>query len=413
MNSPHNQRSVYLDYGATTPMHPDVHAVMQPFYSDLFANASALYASAVNARTAIDTAREVIGSFLHTTQDTIIFTSGGTESNNLAISGVLRKHKGHGKHIITTPIEHMSVLGTIRHYEELGFEVTMLRVDDEGLVSIDALKAALRPDTVLVSVMYANNEIGTVQPIAELGKEIMKWRTANTTPYPYFHTDACQATNYLPMSVEKLHVDLLTLNGSKIYGPKGSGVLYKRRNVEITPLFYGGGQENELRSGTEDVASIVGIGMAIQMIDQHKEQEIKQTKELRDYLWQRIQKEIPDVLLNGPHIDNSEPKERSLTYKEETQRLPNNLNISFLGAEAEAIILYLDAKGIMCSSGSACSTDSEEVSHVLTACGHSADRARSSIRFTLGKFTTKEDIDYVMTHLPAIIEKIRAMHRID
>lgn len=400
------KKQIYLDHAAATPMDSDVFKKMKPYFSDQFENPSGLYAGAVAARRAIDESRGVIAEFLHTTPDTVIFTSGGTESCNMAVFGVGDREQAVDsrvlRHIITTQIEHKAVLEPIRQLEKRGFEVTYLPVDEHGIVSVTDVKKALQDDTVLVSIMYANNEIGGIQPIAEIGREILKWRKEKKTAYPYFHTDACQATQFLPMSVEALHVDLLSFNGSKIYGPKGAGVLYKRRGVPLKPLLYGGGQEFGLRSGTEDVPSIVGLGTAVENITNIQSaswRTIFNIQSLRDYLWNEIKKFIPDVTLNGPPINSK-------------SRLPNNLNVSFLGAESEALILYLDAAGIAVSSGSACDAGSGDMSHVLEACRYDEARVRSSVRFTFGKETAEKDILYVLGVLPGIIEKVRKMNTV-
>lgn len=393
------KKQIYLDHAAATPMDADVFKKMKPYFSDRFENPSGLYAGAVAARHAIDESRGVIAEFLHTTPDTVIFTSGGTESCNIAVFGVGNREQAVGsrvfKHIITTQIEHKAVLEPIRELENRGCKVTYLPVDANGIVSVTDVKKALRDDTVLVFIMYANNEIGSIQPIADIGREILKWRKEKKTAFPYFHTDACQATQFLPMSVEALHVDLLSFNGSKIYGPKGAGVLYKRRGVPLKPLMYGGGQEFGLRSGTEDVPSIVGLGKAVENIT-NIQYSIFNIQSLRDHLWNEIKKSISNTILNGPPIDSE-------------YRLPNNLNVSFLGAESEALILYLDAAGIAVSSGSACDAGSGDMSHVLEACGYNKARVRSSLRFTLGKETMEEDIQYILDVLPGIVAKVRGM----
>ncbi len=385
-------KTIYLDHAATTPFDPRVFAAMKPYFMTQFENPSALYRGALKTRKAIEDARKIVADFLGTRVDTIYFTSGGTESVNMAILGVARQQTSRTtlKHIITTQIEHHAVLEPIRQLEQEGFEVTYLPVDENGLVTVEQVEKALRDNTVLVSIMYANNEIGSIQPIADIGRMLMRKKSK-----ALFHTDACQATQFLPMKVDALHVDLLSFNGSKIYGPKGAGVLYKRRGVETEPIVYGGGQERGLRSGTEDVASIVGLGKAIELIGKLGNKEIRKLEILRDYFWKQIETKIKNVKLNGSELDK--------------HRLANNMNVAFEGCDAEALILYLDAAGIQCSAGSACTTDSLEPSHVLKACGYSEERARSSVRFTLGRGTTKKDIDYVMKVLPGIVEKVKGM----
>ena len=279
--------------------------------------------------------------------------------------------------------------------EKKGFEATYLNVDGEGRININDVKKALKKNTILISVMYANNEIGTVQPIAEIGKMILKWRKENNTKYPYFHTDACQAAGALDLDVEKLHVDLLTFNGSKIYGPKGVGALYKRKGVDIQPQILGGGQEFGLRSGTENVPGIAGLAKALELVQADKEKENKRLIKLRAYFWEQLQKNIPKLHLNGSKLDDIKT------------RLPNNLNVTFLDIEGEALLLYLDEYGIVCSTGSACNSVSLDPSYVITACGLPYEYAHGSLRFTLGKNTTKTDIDYVMKYLPWIVGELR------
>ena len=277
--------------------------------------------------------------------------------------------------------------------EKEDFSVTYLDVNEFGFVTPAQVVKAIRPDTILVSIMYANNEIGTVEPIADIGKEILKYRKAHNSIFPYFHTDACQAAGALELNVEKLHVDLMTLNGSKIYGPKGVGVLYKRRGVEIQSQIVGGGQEFGLRSSTENIPGIVGLSKALELVQTDRNRETKKLRNLVIYFWERIQREISKVRLNGPEIGEG--------------RLPNNLNFSILDVEGEEMLLYLDAKGICCSTGSACTSMSLEPSHVLTALGLPYEYSHGSLRFTLGHCNTKKDIDYVMKYLPGIVEKLR------
>ena len=401
---PAEKKQIYLDHAATTYMDSEVKAAIDPYFSDMFANSSGLYAIGRQSREAVDTSRRIVADTLGTQVDTIIFTSGGTESDNMAIFGVAlhkkiaqlkqitKEKKGH---IITTKMEHHAVLHPCEELEKQGFEVTYLVPNEEGFVSAKQVRDALREDTILESVMYANNEIGTVMPIADIGREILKWRKTHATKYPYFHTDACQTPGALQLDVEKLHVDLMSLNGSKMYGPKGIGMLYKRRGVDLKPLMYGGGQEMRLRAGTENVPLIVGFGKALEMAQAGREKENKRLQELRAYFWQELQQKIPKIRLNGPALDDAHT------------RLPNNLNISILDVEGEALLLYLDEYGIICSTGSACTSESLDPSHVLLACGLPYEYAHGSLRFTLGKRNTRSDIDYVMTYLPFIVEKLR------
>lgn len=386
---------VYLDHAATTCVDPEVKKIMDPFLSDIFGNPSGLYSKGLEANSYLNDARRKVAEILHALPDNIIFTGGGTESDNLAIFGIARKYKDQGKHIITTKIEHHAVLHPCEQLEKEGFTVTYLEPDSEGFISPKKIRAAMTPETILVSVMYANNEIGTVEPIAEIGKEILKWRKEKNTVFPYFHTDACQAAGALELDVEKLHVDLMTLNGSKIYGPKGVGVLYKRRNVNIQPIILGGGQEMGQRSGTENLAGIIGLTKALELVQNNRSDENIRLFNLRNYLWEQIQSKIDKLKLNGPMLEHS------------SLRLPNNLNVSFLDIEGEALLLYLDNYGICCSTGSACTSTSLEPSHVLTACGLPYEYSHGSLRFTFGKVNTKDDIDYVMEYLPNIVEKLR------
>lgn len=394
------KKQIYLDYAAATPVDPVVLHAMQPYFSASFYNPSALYTPATEVKQDISDARTTVADYLGSQQDTIVFTSGGTESDNMAIFGVTRKHKNIATlqhrntkgHIITTSVEHSAVLEPIRMLEKEGFDVTYIPVDSDGLVNAKDVADALREDTVLVSVMYVNNEIGTIQPLADIGRIILKWRKEHNTAFPYFHTDACQATNYLDMNVERLHVDLLTANGSKIYGPKDVGILYVRRGVPLEPLVLGGGQEFGYRSGTENVPGIIGFATSVELIIKEKEHNL--VKHLRDYFWTKLKKEIPGVSLNGPTVDSG-------------IRLPNNLNVYIEGIDAEALVLYLDAKGIYCSVGSACSNIVKERSHVLEAIGKKKEFAGSCVRFTLGRDTTKKDIDFTVEQILALLDKVK------
>jgi cysteine desulfurase len=392
---PKIKRIIYLDHAATTYVDPRVEKAMIPFFGKIFGNPSSLYELGRIANGELNNARRKVAEILHALPDNIIFTGCGTESDNLAIFGVARAHAAKGKHIITTKIEHHAVLHSLEQLKKEGFEVTYLDVDSQGFVSPKKVLAAIRPDTILITVMYANNEVGTVEPIADIGREILKWRKSKNAVYPFFHTDACQAAGALELDVEKLHVDLMTINGSKIYGPKGVGVLYKRRGVDVQPIIFGGGQEMRLRSGTENLAGIVGLAKALELAQANRHDENMRLIDLRDYFAEQIQKKIDKVEINGAALGN------------ETSRLPNNLNVTFLDVEGEALLLYLDAFGIMCSTGSACTSHSLEPSHVITALGLPYEYAHGSLRFTLGHCTTKKDIDYVMKYLPGIVAQLR------
>jgi cysteine desulfurase len=388
-------KDVYLDHAATSYVDPRVLEAMLPYFSENFANPSSFHTPGMRAKNAVTESRLAIAKLLNAREEEIVFTSGGTESNNLALVGVIRANKAKGKHVITTAIEHHSVLETLMHYQKTGeIELTILPVDKFGQVSVKDVEAALRPDTILVSIMYANNEIGTIQPIADIGRAILKWRKAQTVPsaYPYFHTDACQASGALDLDVEKLHVDLMTINGSKIYGPKGIAILYVRRGTKIEPMIRGGGQERNVRSGTENVPGIVGFATALSLAQSEKEAENARLTKLRDKLTEGLLK-IPKTRLNG----------------HSTERLPNSVNISFLDIEGEAAVLYLDAEGIYVSTGSACASTSLDPSHVILATGLSYEGAHGSMRFTLGKRTTEEDIDRVIAVMPGVVEKLRHM----
>lgn len=392
-------KNVYLDHAATTPLDPRVKAAMEPFLTDEFGNPSALYAVGRSAKETIAEAREKVAGVLGSRAEEIIFTGSGTESDNMAVLGVARAYarkEGPRGHIITSAIEHHAVLNPVEHLQKEGFTTTMLPVDEYGRVSPEAVVAALAPETLIVSIMYANNEIGTIEPIAAIGKAIRDWKKAQgraVNDPPFFHTDACQAAGYLDLNVQKLGVDLLTVNGSKIYGPKGTGALYLRRGMKVEPLIYGGGQEQRLRSGTENVAGIVGFAEALHLANAEREAEAARLNPLRDVLISGIMERVPKVVLNG----------------HPTERLPNNVNVSLLDIEGEAVLLYLDAYGISAATGSACDSASLEPSHVILALGRPYEYAHASIRFTLGRSTTAEDIDYVLEVLPDIVKKLRAI----
>jgi len=382
-------RFVYLDHAATTPLDKRVFRVMKPWLTNKFGNPSSFHSPGKEAKDAMEAARVKISKILSCRAEEIIFTSGGTESDNLAILGFARANAASGKHIVVSAIEHHAVLEAANQLEREGFEVMRVLPNADGIVELGAIKAALRPDTILVSVMYANNEIGTIQPISEIGNWLQKYR--GEKKYPIFHTDACQAAGALELSVEKLHVDAMTINGSKIYGPKGVGLLYLRKNLRVQPLQFGGAQERGLRPGTENVAGIIGLAVALELADKEKNKEAERLAELRDKLITGILLSVPKTKLNG-HATN---------------RLPNNVNISFLDVEGEALMLYLDAKGIFVSTGSACASASLDPSHVLLAIGKSPEEAHGAMRFTLGCSTTDKDVDYVLKVLPPLVEKLR------
>jgi len=378
-------KQIYLDNAATTKLDPVVMEEMMPYLKEKYGNPGSMHGMGLEAKSAITNARKKVAKLLNASEEEIIFAGSGTESDNLAIFGYARKNRDKGNHIITTSIEHHAVLDSFERLKEDGFEVTILDVDPEGLLDLEKLKQAITDKTILVSIMYANNEIGTVLDIKEAAKICREKGIA-------FHTDACQGANYLTMDVRELGVDLMTLNGSKIYGPKGVGILYKKKDIKIEPIVYGGGQEFNLRSGTENVANIVGFAKALKETTMHKEEEIKRLTGLRDHLIEELLK-LPETKLNG------HPK----------TRLPNNVNISFLNIEGESLILLLNEDGIFVSTGSACTSSSLEPSHVIVALGLPHELGHSSIRFTLGKDTTKEDIDYVIEKVKPHVEMLRKM----
>ena len=377
------KKEIYLDYAATAPLRNEVLKSMMPFFQKEYGNPSSVHKLGQKAKKAVDDARETVAKLIGAKPTEIIFTGSGTESVNLGIKGAAHAYKDKGKHIITQKTEHEAVLETCRSLEKQGFEVTYLDVDDSGLVDVDKLERAIRPDTILISIMYANNEIGTVQPIKEISRVCKEKEVL-------FHTDACQAGGLLDINVQNLGIDLMTLNGSKIYGPKGVGILYFRNGIKLEPLTQGGGQEFGLRSGTENVAGIAGFATALRIVQQEKAKEVKRLTALRDKFIEGLLS-IKDVHLNGHH----------------EKRLPNNVNVSIEGIDADSLVLQLSDSGVCASTGSACTTGKPEPSHVLKAIGLSDSDARGSIRFTLGKSSTQKDIDYVLKVLPKIVEKLR------
>lgn len=387
-------KNVYLDYSATTPTDPRVIEVMLPYLKEKYGNPSSFHSVGKEVKDDLDIARASLAKNLNVRSDEILFTSGGTESDNLALLGYARANQKFGKHIVTTKIEHHAVLEPILHLEKKeGFEVTYIKPDKDGLISEKQIKAALRDDTILVSVMMANNEIGTILPISNIGNMIKKYRQEKKQAFPGFHTDACQAATLLELDIEKLHVDMLTLNGSKVYGPKGVGLLYVKRGIKLQPLQFGGAQEKALRPGTENVAGIIGLAKAIDLAQKDAKKETERLVPLRNKLIKGILNTIPKTRLNG--------------HKE--IRLANNVNISFMDIEGEALLLYLDAAGVYASTGSACTSASLDPSHVILALGMPFEVAHGSLRFSLGHSTTEEDIDYVLEVLPPLVEKLRSI----
>ncbi len=371
---------IYLDYAAATPIDPVVQSAMQPYFSDKFYNPSALYLSAKAIHKDIEAARGSIAQIIGAKPSEVIFTAGGTEANNLAIHGLMEHFPG--KSILVSSIEHDSIIESTRQYSH-----DLISVTPEGIINLEALKQKITDDTVLVSVMYANNEIGTVQPIQEVAKiikEIRANRVKNGNSLPiYLHTDAAQATNYLDMHVSKLGVDLMSVNGGKIYGPKQTGFLYIKTGVKLKAQVLGGGQERNLRSGTENVAGIIGLSTALQIVTDRKKLEIERLKQLQHEFIDKLKEAIPSATVNG-----------SIKH-----RLPNNVHITIPGIDNERVLMELDERGIMCATGSACSASNDEPSHVLSAIGLSDEDARSSLRFTLGASTSEKDIDAVVTTL--------------
>lgn len=404
-------KQIYLDYAATTPVDPRVVKAMQPFWSEQFANPSALYKAGQIAHEAIEKSRAQIASVLNCKAQEIIFTAGGTESNNLAIFGLAKNHMtkfSKPGHIISTPIEHHSVLHALDALKKWGWEVSYVKVDKQGSVDMADLKKLVRKDTALISIMYANNEIGTVEPIAEVGKWLTglnKARVAKGLSRINFHTDACQAAGALNLNVHDLKVDMLTLNGSKIYGPKQTGILFVRSGLQLEPLIYGGGQERDLRSGTENVPGIVGLGIALTNAQKESAKETKRLQELQQYFVDRLSKKVKDIYINGPEIGSSKNKELN--------RLPNNINVSFKNIEGETLMLYLDSKGIAVATGSACATASLDPSHVLVAIGQSKQNAYSAVRFTMGKDTTKQSLNIVLEALEELVPMLRKVNRLN
>lgn len=377
---------IYLDHAATTQTRPEVVEKMLPYFTEKFGNPSAVYGFAAENKAAISEARDIIAKSLNTADSNIYFTAGGSESDNWALKATADAYKDKGNHIITTKIEHHAILHTCQYLEEHGYEITYLDVDENGIVKLDELEAAIRPTTILISVMFANNEIGSIQPIKEIG-EIAKKHDV------LFHTDAVQAYGNVAIDVEDMHIDMLSASGHKLGGPKGIGFLYIRRGVKIRSFVHGGAQERKRRAGTENVPGIVGFGKAAEIAVATLEERTKKETELRDYFIQRIMNEIPYVRLNG----------------DQTKRLPNNINLSFRFIEGESLLIMLDMKGICASSGSACTSGSLDPSHVLLAIGLPHEIAHGSLRLTLGEENTKEDMDFVADQLKEIVTKLRSM----
>ena len=379
-------RLVYLDNAATTKTAPEVVEAMMPYFTENYGNPSAIYSFASSNKDVLTDNRQIIADAIGANANEIYFTAGGSESDNWALKATAEAYQSKGKHIITTKIEHHAILHTAEYLEKNGFEVTYLDVDENGLVDPAKLEEAIRPDTILISVMYANNEIGTIEPIREIGEIAHKHGVL-------FHTDAVQAFAHIPINVDECHIDMLSASGHKFNGPKGIGFLYIRKGVKIRSFVHGGAQERKRRAGTENVPGIVGLGAAVTRAVENMDKNIKQETELRDYLIERISNEIPYAKLNGDRI----------------KRLPGNVNFSFRFIEGESMLIRLDMAGICGSSGSACTSGSLDPSHVLLGIGLPHEIAHGSLRLSLSDETTKEDLDYVVDNLKVIVSDLRNM----
>lgn len=380
------EKLIYMDNAATTPVRKEVLDIIIPYFTTKYGNASSVYKLGQASKKAVEAAREQVAQALGADVSEIYFTAGGSESDNWALRGVTEGLKEKGNHIITTNIEHHAILHTSQYLEENGFDVTYLPVDEYGKVNIGELEAAIRPTTILISIMMANNEIGTIEPIAQIGEIAHKHGIT-------FHTDAVQAVGHVPIDVNKMNIDLLSLSGHKLGAPKGIGAIYIRKGTKIKQFIFGGAQERKRRAGTENVPAIVGLGKAIELANEEMVEEVKRLTALRDKLINGIMQAVPNSHLNGHPTD----------------RLPGNCNISFAFVEGESVLMLLDMNGICASSGSACTSGSLDPSHVLLALGLKHEEAHGSVRLTLGYETTEEDVDYVLEKLPPIIERLRSM----
>lgn len=379
-------KNIYFDNAATTKLDDEVLKEMLPYLKDNYGNPSSIYKLGREARKAIEDSREKIAKVLNCKANEIYFTAGGSESDNTAIKGIAKANKKRGNHIITSKIEHPAVLETCKQLEKEGFEITYISVDEKGIVDLEELKKSIKPTTILITIMFANNEIGTIQPIEEIGK-IAKGNNI------YFHTDSVQAVGSIKIDVQKLNIDSLSLSGHKFYGPKGVGALYVKTGVPFEKFISGGHQERNKRAGTENVAGIVGIGKAIELAYENLDEYNKKIKELRDYYVKQVEEKIPYIKING----------------DMEKRLPGNSNISFRFIEGEGLLLNLDLKGICASSGSACTSGSLDPSHVLLAIGLPHEIAHGSLRVSIGKYNTKEEIDYLIENLMEIVTRLREM----
>lgn len=377
---------IYLDNAATTKTHKEVVQEMLPYFTEFYGNPSSVYEFSNEPKKAIMKARETMADALGAKSNEIYFTAGGSESDNWALIATAQTYAAKGKHIITSKIEHHAVLHTCEFLEKQGFEVTYLNVDENGIIRLEELKKAIRPDTILISIMFANNEIGTIEPIKEIGEIANKHGVL-------FHTDAVQAFGHVPIDVDEYHIDMLSASGHKLYGPKGIGFLYIRKGIKIRSFIHGGGQERKRRAGTENVPGIVGFGKAVEMAAANMQERTEKERELRDYLMERVMAEVPFTRING-HRKN---------------RLSNNINFAFQFIEGESLLIMLDMKGICGSSGSACTSGSLDPSHVLLSIGLPHEIAHGSLRLTLSAENTKEEMDFVVESIKEIVEKLRSM----
>lgn len=379
-------KTIYLDNAATTQMYPEVLEAMLPYFTEYYGNPSAIYTFAEEGRRAVDKARRTMAELIHAKPEEIYFTGGGSESDNWALKATAEAYASKGKHIITSTIEHHAILHTCAYLEKQGYEITYVEVDENGKIKLDELEAAIRPDTILISVMTANNEIGTIQPVAEIGKIAHEHGVL-------FHTDAVQAFGHIPLDVEEMHIDMLSASGHKMNGPKGVGVMYIRKGVKILSFIHGGAQERKRRAGTHNVPGIVGMGKAAELAKDTMSERNRREIELREHLIERVLEEIPYTRLNGDRTD----------------RLPNNVSFCFRFVEGESLLILLDQAGICGSSGSACTSGSLDPSHVLLAIGLPHEIAHGSLRLTLSEKNTLEEIDYTVEELKKIIERLRGM----
>ncbi len=379
-------KCIYMDNAATTQVYPEVFEAMKPYFTEFYGNPSSIYSFAGNSKKAVEDARKTIADFLGAKTEEIYFTGGGSESDNWALKATADAYSNKGKHIITSKIEHHAILHTCEYLEKKGFKITYLDVDENGFVNPADVEKAIRPDTILVSVMTANNEIGTIEPIAEIGKIAKEHGVL-------FHTDAVQAFGHIPMNVDEMNIDMLSASGHKINGPKGIGIMYIRKGVKIGSFIHGGAQERQRRAGTHNVPGIVGLGKAVELARDNMKERMEYETKLRDHLISRVMEEIPYAKLNGDKV----------------KRLPNNVNVCFRFIEGESMLILLDQNGVCGSSGSACTSGSLDPSHVLLAIGLPHEIAHGSLRLTLSEKNTMEEVDFTVDKLKGIIERLRSM----